>query len=89
MRSANVSSRLTEADAIEIWRRRLRGEAQHILAADFNVNPGRIAEILSGRRFPGARAIAVAGNSGLPLERRENILQPALPLDADGDDEQN
>lgn len=80
MRSANISSRLTEADAVEIWRRRLRGEAQHVLAAEYKVNPGRIAEVLSGRRFPDARAIALTDNSGLTLERTENILQPALPL---------
>jgi hypothetical protein len=88
MRSANVSCRLTEADAVQIWRRRLNGEAQHVLAADFHVNPGRIAEVLSGKRFPNARVIALARNSGLTTEHRENILQGALPLDAEDDTEQ-
>ncbi|HTV90955.1 MAG TPA: hypothetical protein VME41_18230 [Stellaceae bacterium] len=85
MRSANISVHLTEADAIQIWRRRLNGEAQHVLAADFNVNPGRIAEVLSGRRFPNARAFALAQNPDLNPERIENILQGALPLDAEDD----
>jgi hypothetical protein len=52
------------------------------------VNPGRIAEVLSGKRFPNARVIALARNSGLTVEHRENILQGALPLDAEDDTEQ-
>jgi hypothetical protein len=90
MRSANVSARLTETDAIKIWRRRLHGEAQHVIAADFGVNPGRIAEVLSGKRFPNARFIALAGNSDLTLEHKENnILQHALSLDGAGETEQD
>jgi hypothetical protein len=57
-RSQPVSRRLSSEDAVEIWRRRLQGEAQHVLAADFGVNPGRIAEVLTGKRFPEARGIA-------------------------------
>lgn len=83
MRSGNVSAQLTEVDAVQIWKRRLNGEAQHVLAAEFGVNPGRVAEILSGRRFPNARIIALAVNSDLILEHKENILQPALPLNRD------
>lgn len=30
----------------------LRGEFLHRIAADFDVNPGRISEIKSGERFP-------------------------------------
>ena len=57
MRSSTISRRAN--DAIQIWRRRLAGEAQHVLAADYQVNPGRIAEVLSGKRFPNARLIAL------------------------------
>jgi hypothetical protein len=89
MRSANVSSQLTEADAVDIWRRRLAGEAQHVLAAAYNVNPGRIAEVLSGKRFPNARSIALAGNSGLTREQSENILQSVLLLEEGDAAEQN
>jgi hypothetical protein len=56
-RSPAVSRRLTLPDAIEIWRRRLNGEAQHVLAAEYKVNPGRIAEVLSGVRFPEAKSL--------------------------------
>lgn len=58
MRSRNVSRQLTEEDAVEICRRRLRGEAQHLLAAEYGVNPARVSEVLSGKRFPNARATA-------------------------------
>ena len=74
MRSANVSRQLTLDDAVRIWRRRRAGEAQHVLAADFGVNPGRIADVLAGRRFPEARAISLDDGAG------ENLTP-------DGDDE--
>jgi hypothetical protein len=88
MRSANVSAGLTETDAVQIWQRRLNGEAQHLIAAEFNVNPGRIAEVLSGKRFPNARATALAQNADLRSEHKENILQGALPLGAEEDAKQ-
>jgi len=59
MRSANVSRRLTQEDAVKIWRRRQAGEAQHVLATDYRVNPGRVAEVISGRLFPEAREFAL------------------------------
>jgi hypothetical protein len=58
MRSAKTSRHLTLNDAVEIWRRRSNGEAQHKIAAAFNVNQGRISEILSGRRFSAAKRLA-------------------------------
>ncbi|MGH7097948.1 MAG: hypothetical protein ACREE4_09865, partial [Stellaceae bacterium] len=54
-------------DAIQIWHRRLAGDAQHVLAAEFGVNPGRIAEVLAGKRFPQARAIALGGNVSVDI----------------------
>jgi hypothetical protein len=62
MRSANVSHRLTEKDAVKIWRRRLAGEAQHVLAAVYQVNPGRIADVLAGRLHLNARNVALAND---------------------------
>jgi hypothetical protein len=53
-----VSPRLSEADAVEIVRRYDAGEAQHVIAAAFRVNQGRISEIVMGKRFPRAREIA-------------------------------
>lgn len=57
-RSAWVSAKLSEDDAVEIVRRRDAGEAQHVIAAAFGVNQGRISEIVQGKRFPRARMIA-------------------------------
>lgn len=90
MRSRDVSRRLTLDDAVQIWQRRQAGEAQHVLAAAFGVNPGRIAEVLSGRRFPDARAIALSHHSTeLTKEHIGNILQSGLPFDAGNDDQMN
>ena len=61
MRSSPISRRLTLEDAVEIWRRRWLGEAQHSIAAGFGVNPGRIAEVLSERTFSKAKTIALEG----------------------------
>lgn len=56
MRSKKISRRLTLEDAIEIHRRRWQGEAQHVLAAFFGVNPGRISEVLHGNFTPRRRS---------------------------------
>lgn len=61
MRASAVSRHLTLNDAIEICRRRLNGEAQHKIAAAYDVNQGRISEILSGKRFPAAKRLAQNG----------------------------
>jgi hypothetical protein len=57
-RADPVSPRLREADAVEIVRRYDAGEAQHLIAAAFGVNQGRISEIVNGKRFPQAREMA-------------------------------
>ena len=59
MRSPRISSPLTLEQAIEIWQRRNLGVAQHVLAAAFAVNQGRISEVLTGKRFPEARSLAL------------------------------
>jgi hypothetical protein len=53
------SYRLTFEDAVEIWRRFLAGEFQHRIAAAFDVNPGRISEVIKGHKFPGSREFAL------------------------------
>jgi hypothetical protein len=45
------SRRLTEKDAKEIKRRLRRGDFQSRIAADFDVNIGRISEIKTGKTF--------------------------------------
>lgn len=67
-RSPPTSPQLTLDNAVEIHLRRWRGDAQHTLAAAFGVNQGRISEVLSGKRFPEARVIALGRNAGPPLQ---------------------
>ncbi len=53
------SKRLTLEDAIEVWRRARSGEFQNRIAAHFDVNPGRINEILKGRKYPESQRLAL------------------------------
>lgn len=48
------SSKLTFDDAVEIQFRLITGEIQSRIAADFDVNIGRISEIKSGQKFEGS-----------------------------------
>ncbi|MBY6091042.1 hypothetical protein [Maritimibacter alkaliphilus] len=52
------SSKLTFEDAVEIQRRIKRGEYLNRIAADYDVNPGRISEIKTGKTFAGSEASA-------------------------------
>lgn len=49
--SRSPSRNLTAKDAAIIKNRILRGEFLNRIAADFDVNPGRISEIKTGKRF--------------------------------------
>jgi hypothetical protein len=53
---------LTAVDATIVKGMLERGDRQHDVAAWFGVNPGRIAEIASGREFTAVRA----ASEGLP-----------------------
>ncbi|MEM9030229.1 MAG: hypothetical protein AAGC70_17850 [Pseudomonadota bacterium] len=55
-RALPSSPALTERDASIAKGMLLRGDAQHSIAAWFGVNPGRIAEIATGERFPNVAA---------------------------------
>ncbi|MGY4574960.1 hypothetical protein [Bradyrhizobium sp. USDA 3256] len=50
--------RLTFEDAVYVWLRHWRGEYQHHIAASYNVNPGRVNEVLKERIHFGSRAEA-------------------------------
>ncbi len=52
------SRRLTFEDAVAIWHRLLSGEIQSRIAAEFDVNQGRVAEIKTGEKFPDSFAVA-------------------------------
>ena len=53
------SPQLTFDDAVEIWPRINSGEFLNRIAADYDVNPGRIAEIKKGYKFQGSREEAL------------------------------
>lgn len=69
MRANATFRHLTVNDAIEIWNRRSAGEAQHKIAAAYEVNQGRISEILSGKRFPAAKTLAQNSRFDLGISR--------------------
>jgi hypothetical protein len=57
--SRKPSYSLTFDDAVEIWLRHWKHEFQHRIAADFDVNPGRVNEVLKGKRHVGSREVAI------------------------------
>jgi hypothetical protein len=48
------SRRLSFNDAIKVWELFRSGEFQHRIAAYFDVNPGRISEIIKGKKHIGS-----------------------------------
>ena len=52
------SNRLSFQDAIEVWRRYRAGEYQNRIAAAFDVNQGRVNEVLKGKMHPGSERAA-------------------------------
>ena len=52
------SHKLTFQEAVEVWIRHWSGEFQNRIAARFDVNPGRVNEVLKGRRHPGSEKVA-------------------------------
>ncbi|MCB1508834.1 MAG: hypothetical protein KDI98_08860 [Hyphomicrobiaceae bacterium] len=53
-----MNNTMTFQDAVKTWRLHWSGEFQKRIAALFDVNPGRVNEVLKGRRRPGSEAIA-------------------------------
>ena len=43
---------------VEVWRRYWAGEYQNRIAAYFDVNPGRVNEVIKGKRHPGSENAA-------------------------------
>ncbi|WP_322994244.1 hypothetical protein [Castellaniella sp.] len=56
--SRDPSRSLTFEDAVCIWPRIWQGEFQNRIAADYDVNPGRISEIKTGQKFHGSQSEA-------------------------------
>lgn len=49
------SKRLSLDDAVQIWEMKRLGWLQSRIAAHFDVNQGRVSEILNGKNFPEAQ----------------------------------
>ena len=54
---------LTFDDAVDIWKRHWSGEFQHRIAAHYDVNPGRVNEVLKESRHVGSRQAALTTQS--------------------------
>lgn len=53
------SYRLTFDDAVDVWLRYWGGEFQNRIAAYYDVNPGRVNEVLKERKHLGSRSVAM------------------------------
>ena len=52
------SYKLTFFDAVEVWLHHWAGEYQNRIAAFFDVNQGRVNEVIKGKRHPGSEDAA-------------------------------
>ncbi len=50
-------------DAVQIWFRHWAGEFQNRIAAGFDVNPGRVNDVLKERKHVGSREAALSQRS--------------------------
>lgn len=50
---------LTFDDAVDIWLRYWDGEFQNRIAAAYDVNPGRVNDVVKGRKHVGSREVAL------------------------------
>ncbi len=53
-RAPSCSPKVDLDMAKAFWIQHWEGEAQHVIAAAHQVNPGRVCEVLKGRKFPEA-----------------------------------
>jgi len=53
------SKKLNFLQAIEVWKRLRKGEFQNRIAADYDVNPGRISEIKKGQLHFGSELASI------------------------------
>ncbi|RWN32933.1 MAG: hypothetical protein EOR97_08145 [Mesorhizobium sp.] len=51
---------LTYDDAVDVWLRHWAGQYQHHIAAVYGVNPGRVNDVLKGRKHVGAELVAAS-----------------------------
>ncbi|MBC7144412.1 MAG: hypothetical protein H5U24_03295 [Thioclava marina] len=55
---------LTFAEAVLVWKLRLKGEAFSLIAAKFGTNQGRISDVLTGKVHPDAKLTAIDSLQG-------------------------
>lgn len=53
------SHRLTFDEAVQVWLLSFEGHFQNRIAAMFDTNPGRVNDVLKGRRHPGSQQEAM------------------------------
>jgi predicted XRE-type DNA-binding protein len=58
MRAERTSPSLTLEHAIAMWQMRRQALCQHEIAAALKLSQGRVSEVLTGKRFPEAEALA-------------------------------
>lgn len=58
-------TKLTPTDVSVIKARLQRGDFQHRIAADYDLNQGRISEIAKGRRFAAVQAATLLSEQGV------------------------
>lgn len=58
-RSTPPSYRLTFDDAVQVWLRHWSGEIQSRIAASYDVNQGRVNEVLKERQHVGSKTVAL------------------------------
>lgn len=49
---------LNEHEAIAVWLLRWSGDKQHVIAAKLGTNPGRVADVLTGKTHYGSKRTA-------------------------------
>jgi predicted XRE-type DNA-binding protein len=53
-----MTNRLSFKDAVEVWLRHWAGEFQHRIAASYDVNQGRISDVINERLHIGSKKVA-------------------------------
>lgn len=82
-RPRTPSYSLNFGDAVEIHLRLWRGEFQSRIAFDYDVHPGRISEVNTGKRHPGSadtakkRLAEGVGSQYMPREPGKNLKRAA------------
>lgn len=56
--SRRANRRLSFDEAVQVWPRYWAGEYQDRIAASFDVNPGRVSEVVKERKHQGSREAA-------------------------------